>query len=69
VALQVGERPPHHQQRGLHPLDAGVGLLFDLAHLGRSTLLRVDAAVPDDGTGITITVSTSTLFRLPVRIR
>ena len=50
-------------------LDAGVGLLFDLAHLGRSTLLRVDAAVPDDGTGITITISTSTLFRLPVRIR
>jgi len=42
---------------------------FLLAHLGRSTLLRVDAAVPDDGTGITITVSTSTLFRLPVRIR
>jgi len=50
-------------------LDAGVGLLFDLAHLGRSTLLRVDAAVPDDGTGVTITVSTSTLFRLPTRFR
>jgi len=50
-------------------LDAGVGLLFDLAHLGRSTLLRVDAAVPDDGSGVTITVSTSTLFRLPVRVR
>jgi hypothetical protein len=50
-------------------LDAGVGLLFDLANLGRSTLLRIDAAVPDYGTGFTITVSTSTLFRLPVRVR
>jgi len=50
-------------------LDAGAGLLFDLAHLGRSTLLRVDVAVPDDGTGLTVTVSTSTLFSLPARVR
>jgi hypothetical protein len=49
--------------------DAGAGLLFDLSHLGRSTLLRVDAAVPDDGSGITITVSTATIFELPTRWR
>jgi hypothetical protein len=47
--------------------DAGAGLLFDLSHLGRSTLLRLDAAFPDDGTGITVTVSTSTIFELPKR--
>jgi hypothetical protein len=47
--------------------DAGAGLLFDLSHLGRSTLLRVDAAFPDDGTGVTITISTSTIFELPER--
>jgi hypothetical protein len=47
--------------------DAGVGLLFDLSHLGRSTLLRMDAAVPDDGSGVTFTVSTSTIFELPER--
>ena len=49
--------------------DAGAGLLFDLSHVGRSTLLRVDVAVPDDGTGVTVTVSTSTIFRLPNRWR
>jgi hypothetical protein len=49
--------------------DAGAGLLFDLSHLGRSTLLRIDAAVPDDGTGITVTISTSTIFELPERWR
>jgi hypothetical protein len=47
--------------------DAGAGLLFDLSHLGRSTLLRVDAALPDDGSGLTVTVSTSTIFELPKR--
>ncbi len=45
------------------------GLLFDLSHVGRSTLLRIDAAVPDDGTGVTVTISTSTIFRLPERWR
>jgi len=50
-------------------LDAGVGLLFDLAHLSRSNLLRIDVAMPDDGSGPTVTVSTSTIFRLPRRIR
>ncbi len=49
--------------------DAGAGLLFDLSHVGRSTLLRIDAAVPDDGTGVTVTISTSTIFRLPKRWR
>jgi hypothetical protein len=44
--------------------DAGVGLLFDLTHLSRTNLLRVDLAFPDDGSGPTITVSTSTIFRL-----
>jgi hypothetical protein len=47
--------------------DAGVGLLFDLSNLSRSTLLRVDAAIPDNGTGVTITISTSTIFDLPER--
>jgi hypothetical protein len=47
--------------------DAGAGLLFDLSHVGRSTLLRIDAAVPDDGTGVTVTISTSTIFELPKR--
>ena len=50
-------------------LDAGVGLLFDLANLSRSNLLRIDVAMPDDGSGPTITVSTSTIFRLPRRYR
>ena len=50
-------------------LDAGVGLLFDLANLSRSNLLRIDVAMPDDGSGPTITVSTSTIFRLPRRGR
>jgi hypothetical protein len=49
--------------------DAGVGLLFDLSHLSRSNLLRVDVAFPDDGSGPTITVSTSSIFRLPNRLR
>ena len=45
-------------------LDAGIGLLFDLSHLSRTNLLRVDLAMPDDGSGLTITISTSTIFRL-----
>jgi len=44
--------------------DAGVGLLFDLSHLSRTNLLRVDLAFPDDGSGPTITISTRTIFRL-----
>ena len=45
-------------------VDAGVGLLFDLSHLSRTNLLRVDLAFPDDGTGPTIIVSTRTIFRI-----
>jgi hypothetical protein len=48
--------------------DVGIGMLFDLAHLGRSTLLRVDAAIPFGGSSITVTISTSTIFELPARI-
>jgi hypothetical protein len=43
-------------------VDAGAGLLFDLAHLGRTSLLRVDIAFPDDGSGPTFTLSTSSIF-------
>lgn len=42
--------------------DAGVGLLFDLSHLSRTNLLRVDVAFPDDGSGPTVVISTSTIF-------
>ena len=45
--------------------DAGIGLLFDLPRLGRTTLLRIDLAMPDDGTGLTLSLSTSSIFRLP----
>jgi hypothetical protein len=44
--------------------NGGVGLLFDLAHLSRTNLLRVDLAFPDDGSGPTLTISTRTIFRL-----
>lgn len=44
--------------------NAGVGLLFDLANLSRTNLLRIDFAIPDDGSGATLTVDTSTIFRL-----
>ena len=43
-------------------LDAGVGLLFDLSHLSRTNLLRVDLAFPDDGSGPTVIISTGTIF-------
>jgi hypothetical protein len=43
-------------------LDAGVGLLFDLSHLSRTNLLRVDLAFPDDGSGPTVIISTRTIF-------
>lgn len=44
--------------------DAGIGLLLDLSRLSRTNLLRIDFAMPDDGSGPTITVSTSTIFRV-----
>jgi len=43
-------------------LDAGVGLLFDLSRLSRSSLLQVSVGVPDDGSGVIAIVSTSTIF-------
>ena len=42
--------------------DAGVGLLFDLSHLSRTSLVQVNVAVPDDGSGLTVIVSTSAIF-------
>lgn len=44
--------------------NAGIGLLLDLSRLSRTNLLRIDLAMPDDGSGPTITVSTSTIFRV-----
>lgn len=49
--------------------DGGVGLLFDLSHLSRTNLLRLDMAWPDDGRGPTFTASTSTIFGLPPTAR
>jgi hypothetical protein len=45
-------------------VNAGVGLLFDLANLSRTNLLRIDLAFPDDGSGPILTVDTSSIFRL-----
>ncbi|MCD4748062.1 MAG: hypothetical protein K8R59_01705 [Thermoanaerobaculales bacterium] len=42
--------------------DAGIGLLADLTHIGLANLLRVDLAFPDDGSGITVIVTSSALF-------
>ncbi|RLE23489.1 MAG: hypothetical protein DRJ65_11735 [Acidobacteria bacterium] len=42
--------------------DAGVGLLADLTHIGVSNVLRLDLAVPDDGSGVTVIVTTTALF-------
>jgi len=42
--------------------DAGVGLLFDLPHIGISHLLRIDLAFPDNGDGPVVTVTTQALF-------
>ena len=42
--------------------DAGVGLLLDLSHLSRTSLIQVSAGVPDDGSGITFIVTTSAIF-------
>jgi hypothetical protein len=40
----------------------GVGLLFDLTTIGASNVLRVEVAMPDDGTGVTVIVTNDTLF-------
>ena len=42
--------------------DVGIGLLADLTHIGRSNVLRLDIAVPDDGRGITVIVTSAALF-------
>jgi hypothetical protein len=42
--------------------DVGVGLLADLKQIGRSNLLRLDIALPDDGSGVVVSVTTSSLF-------
>ncbi len=42
--------------------DAGVGLLADMTHIGISNVLRLDVAVPDDGSGVTVIVTTTALF-------
>ncbi len=43
-------------------VDAGVGLLADMTHIGVSNVLRLDVALPDDGGGVTIIVTSSALF-------
>lgn len=42
--------------------DAGVGLLADMTHVGISNVLRLDVAVPDDGGGVTVIVTSTALF-------
>ncbi len=42
--------------------DAGVGLLADMTHLGLAQLVRLDVAMPDDGSGYVITLTSSALF-------
>ncbi len=42
--------------------DGGVGLLADMTHIGISNVLRMDVAVPDDGRGVTVIVTTAALF-------
>jgi hypothetical protein len=42
--------------------DLGVGVLADLSRIGISSLARVEVAVPDDGSGPTITITSSSLF-------
>lgn len=43
-------------------LDVGIGLLADMTHIGMSNVLRLDLAVPDDGGGVTIIVTSTALF-------
>ncbi len=42
--------------------DAGIGLLADMTHLGLAQLVRLDVAMPDDGSGYVITLTSSALF-------
>ncbi len=42
--------------------DIGVGLLADLKEINLARLLRLDVALPDDGSGVVVTVTASSLF-------
>lgn len=43
-------------------VDTGIGIVADLTRVGTTNLMRFDVALPDDGGGLTITVSSSSLF-------
>ena len=43
-------------------VDAGIGLILDLGRIGFTNLLRIDAAVPDDGSGVTVSITSASLF-------
>ncbi len=43
-------------------VDAGVGLLADLTHVGLAQLVRLEVAYPDDGSGPVVTLSSQALF-------
>lgn len=42
--------------------DGGIGLLADMTHVGLANILRLDLAMPDDGGGPTIIVTSTALF-------
>jgi hypothetical protein len=42
--------------------DIGVGMLGDLSRIGIASLLRLEVALPDDGSGVTVTLTSSSLF-------
>jgi hypothetical protein len=42
--------------------DIGVGMLVDLTHIGLANLMRFEIALPDDGSGPTVTVTSEALF-------
>ncbi len=42
--------------------DFGLGLLADLTHIGLAQLLRLEVALPDDGSGPVVTLTSSALF-------
>lgn len=43
-------------------VDVGLGLIFDLPNLSRTSLLRLDVAWPDDGSGPLFIASTKSIF-------
>jgi hypothetical protein len=42
--------------------DLGVGVLADLSRIGIASLARFEVAMPDDGSGLTVTITSSSLF-------